>query len=555
MPQALSCAKSSFQEGCRMRLHIVFVFSKAARLLFFLAATALAQASIAFGSPKVTLENGVLEGTYFGSDNEVAFLGIPYAAPPVGELRWKPPQPVSRCTGIRQADQFGPAAPQLPAGWLPQVAWNEDCLYLNVWTTQFSPSARLPVIVFFHGGGNDVGYSQLTPLGPPLSRLGVVVVSANYRLGPFGFFAHPALSAESEHHSSGNYGLLDQLQALRWVRDNIARFGGDPNRVTVMGQSAGALDITLLMASPLGAGLFQGAILESGEAQSTLNQDIRTPIAYNRISGTGENSGKKLADDLGIAGGPDTLERLRSIPADKVLAAWKQDREVSFGAIVDGWVVPEQPAKIFAQGKQVKIPVLVGSNADEATFGLVAPKTVDEYKAYLQRDTGRFADQEFAAYPAGTDAAIPEQFLRYHNDLFSYGAYSLARTTAHWGQNAYLYLFTYAEKGKRAKLGAYHGQELYFLSNSYPSGWEHDADDERLSQTIRAYWIQFAKTGDPNFYGLPVWPAYEPGKDQYLELGRSVGVRQVPERVKVLGRIMKKVIAEATGSAAPTRSN
>jgi para-nitrobenzyl esterase len=532
------------------------------RLLLSLSGLALASlgdASLAFGSPsppKVTVESGELEGTYFGSDNEVAFLGVPYAAPPVGELRWTPPQPVSRWTGIRQANQFGPAAPQLPAGWLPQVAWNEDCLYLNIWTAQFSPNARLPVIVFFHGGGNEAGYSQLTPLGPPLSRLGVVVVSANYRLGPFGFFAHPALTAESEHHSSGNYGLLDQLQALRWVRDNISRFGGDPNRVTVMGQSAGALDITLLMASPLAAGLFEGAILESGEAQSTLNQDIRSPIPYNRISSTGEDWGKKFADDLGITGGPDTLERLRSIPADKVLAAWKQDREVSFGAIVDGWVVPEQPAKIFAQGEQLKIPVLAGSNADEATvFGLVAPKTVDEYKTYLQRDTGRFADQEFAAYPAGSDAAIPEQFLKYHNDLFSYGAYSLARTTAHWGQNAYLYLFTYAEKGKRAKLGAYHGEELYFLSNSYPTDWEHDGDDERLGQAIRAYWVQFAKTGNPNLNGLPAWPAYEPRKDQYLELGRSAGVRQVPERVKVLGRIMEEVVADATGSAGPAASN
>jgi para-nitrobenzyl esterase len=538
----------------RQAIEIRFLLS-----LSGLALASLAHTSVAIGSPslpKVTVESGELEGTYFGSENEVAFLGVPYAAAPVGELRWKPPQPVSSWTGTRQANQFGPAAPQLPAGWLPQVAWNEDCLYLNIWTAQFSPIAKLPVIVFFHGGGNEVGYSQLTPLGPPLSRLGVVVVSANYRLGPFGFFAHPALTAESEHRSSGNYGLLDQLQALRWVRDNISRFGGDPNRVTVMGQSAGALDITLLMASPLAAGLFEGAILESGEAQSTLNQDIRSPIPYNRISGTGEDSGKKFANDLGISGGPDTLERLRSIPVDKVLAAWKQDRQVSFGAIVDGWVVPEQPAKIFAEGKQLKIPVLVGSNADEATvFGLVAPKTVDEYKTYLQRDTRRFAHQEFAAYPAESDGAIPEQFLRYHNDLFSYGAYSLAQTMAYRGQNAYLYLFTYAEKGKRAKLGAYHGEELYFLSNSYPSDWEHDGDDERLGQTIRAYWVQFAKTGDPNFHGFPEWPAFEPRKDQYLELGRGVGLQQVPERVKVLGQIMAKVVAEATGSPGPTGSN
>ena len=518
-----------------------------------LALAGLGHASLVFGSPappKVAVESGVLEGTYFGSNDEVAFLGVPYAAPPVGEQRWKPPAPVKKWTGTRQATQFGPAAPQLPSNWLPQVAWNEDCLYLNVWTTRFSPDGNLPVIVFFHGGGNEVGYSQLTPLGPPLSRLGVVAVSANYRLGPFGFFAHPALTAESDHHSSGNYGLLDQLQALRWVRDNISRFGGDPHRVTVIGQSAGAVDISLLMASPLAAGLFQGAILESGEAQSTLNQNIRSPIPYNRISSTGEATGEKFANDLGIAGGPNPLERLRNIPADKVLAAWQQDPKVRFEAIVDGWVVPEQPAKIFAEGKQLKIPVLVGSNADEATvFGLVAPKTVDEYKMYLQRDTGRFADQEFAAYPAQSDAAIPEQFLKYHNDLFGYGAYSLARAMTHWGQKAYLYVFTYAEKGKRANLGAYHGEELNFLSNSFPTDWVHDQDEESLGQTVRTYWTQFAKTGNPNFTGLAAWPAYTVREDQYLELGRKVALRQVPERLKTLEQIMASVIGDTTGAA------
>jgi para-nitrobenzyl esterase len=213
-------------------------------------------------------------------------------------------------------------------------------------------------------------------------------------------------------------------------------------------------------------------------------------------------------------------------------------------------VVPEQPAKIFAEGKQLKIPVLVGSNADEATvFGLVAPKTVDEYKMYLQRDTGRFADQEFAAYPAQSDAAIPEQFLKYHNDLFGYGAYSLARAMAHWGQKAYLYVFTYAEKGKRANLGAYHGEELNFLSNSFPTDWVHDQDEESLGQTVRTYWTQFAKTGNPNFTGLTAWPAYSVQEDQYLELGRKVAPRQIPERLKTLEQIMTSVIGDTTGSA------
>jgi para-nitrobenzyl esterase len=350
-------------------------------------------------TPKVRLETGILEGIQFGSTmDEVAFLGVPYAAPPVGQLRWKPPQPPQKWSGRRKATEFGAKCPQLPAGWLPTLAWNEDCLFLNVWTTRLSVSAKLPVIVFFHGGSNTAGYSQLNPLGPALSRLGVVVVSANYRLGPFGFFAHPALTAESEHHSSGNYGLLDQLQALHWVRQNISRFGGDPTKITVMGQSAGAVDICLLMASPLATGLFQRAIMESGDCQSTFNEDIRTPIPYNRISGTGEGAGERLANDLGVADSPDTLKRLRSIAADEILKAWSKDGHVHFDAIVDGWIVPEQPTKVFAEGKQMRVAVLVGSNADEATvFGHNDLKSVDQYKHYLLEDTGKYSDQEFQA--------------------------------------------------------------------------------------------------------------------------------------------------------------
>ncbi len=451
-------------------------------------------------SPTVTLEAGVLEGMRFSSaQSEVAFLGVPYAAPPVGDLRWKPPQPASPWTGTRKATEFGPACPQLPAKWFPYIGWNEDCLYLNVWTTQFSASAKLPVIIYFHGGSNTAGYSQMTPLGPTLSRLGVVVVSANYRLGPMGFFAHPALTAESEHHSSGNYGLLDQLQALKWVHDNISRFGGDPARVTVMAQSAGAVDICLLMASPMAAGLFQRAIMESGDCQSVFNEDIRTPQRYNSISGTGEGVGDRLANDLGVSNSPGALQKLRSICAAEILKTWSQDRQVHFDAIVDGWVVPEQPAKIFAEGRETHVHVLVGSNANEATvFGHGGPKTVGEYEKYLLGDTGKYADQEFQAYPAASDAEVPARYLQLQADSFAYGAYSMARAMTRVGQKAYLYDFSYVETGKRASLGAYHGEELSFLSDSFPSDWEHNQDDEKLSQAMRTYWTQFAKTGNPN---------------------------------------------------------
>jgi para-nitrobenzyl esterase len=499
---------------------------------------------------EVVLKAGILEGIRSRSTpNEVAFLGVPYAAPPVGELRWKPPQPVVPWRGERKATEYGAACPQLPARWLPFVGWNEDCLYLNVWTSRTSKDARLPVIVYFHGGSNTAGYSQVNPLGPALAGMDVVVVTANYRLGPLGFLAHPALTAESPHHSSGNYGLLDQLMALRWVHENILRFGGNPDRVTVMGQSAGAVDTCLLMASPLARGLFHGAIMESGDCQSVLNQDIRKPLTYNSISSTAQQTGERLAKDLGISDGPGTLRRLRGIPADEVLRTWEQDRQVQFGAIVDGWVIPEQPAKTFADGRQMRIPVLVGSNATEATvFGHEGPKTLDEFRRYLKQDAGQFADEEFQLYSADSDSDVAARYLQFQDDLFAYGSYSMAKAMRRVGQRAYLYNFTFVETGKRAALGAYHGEELSFLTDTFPDDWEHSQDDESLGRLMRLYWTRFARTGDPNSLGLPVWPVYEEDAAKSLDLGRTVSVRSVAPQIPKLAQIMRKIL-RATGAS------
>src|SRR5580658_10214556 len=281
------------------------------------------------GFPKTVIH--VAQGDIAGIPSEayssiLVFKGIPYAAPPVGDLRWRPPQPPASWPGTRAATRYGPACPQLPAAWLPYPPWKEDCLYLNVWTPQILEKARFPVILYFHGGSNQAGYSHLTPLGPALSPLGVVVVTANYRLGPMGFLALPALTAESPHHVSGNFGLLDQIAALRWVRDNIAQFGGDSGRITVMGQSAGAVDICLLMTAPQAQGLFQRAILESGDCQAALNEDIRGPISDNAISDTGEGAGQRLVADLGIADAPGALRKLRAIPVAEILRAGSHDR-------------------------------------------------------------------------------------------------------------------------------------------------------------------------------------------------------------------------------------
>jgi para-nitrobenzyl esterase len=496
--------------------------------------------------PTVSLHTGTLEGIRFGpAQNEVAFLGVPYAAPPINDLRWKPPQPVEKWHGTRQATHFGAACPQLKAAWLPNLTWNEDCLFLNVWTTQLSPNAKLPVVAYLHGGANTMGSAQMTPLGPTLSRLGVVVVSINYRLGPLGFLAHPSLTAESTHHSSGNYGLLDQVQALQWIHENISQFGGDPSRVTVMGQSAGAVDICLLMTSPLAANLFHRAILQSGECQSTLNKDIHTWFPYNSIEGSGESVGERFATDLGAADGPDILQKMRSIPAEKLLDVWSKDPKVHFDAIVDGWVVPQQPAVIFAARQQMHIPVLLGSNANEATVFGPGPKTIGEYRDYLRGDTGKYSDQEFQAYPAKSDADVHSAYLQLQSDEFAYGAYSMAEAMAQAREKAFLYYFTFGETGKRASLGAYHGEELNLLVGLFPNDWEHSRDDEKLGGLMRKYWTQFAKAGDPNSHGVTPWPAFEAQAHQCFELGRTVGVRPVSPALDALDHMMKQIIAEA----------
>ncbi len=496
--------------------------------------------------PQVKIDTGLLQGLRSpGGNQAAAFLGIPYAAPPVGDLRWEPPQPPRLWSGVKTAAAFAPACPQLPAGWLPYPRWSEDCLYLNVWTPRLSRHADLPVIVYFHGGSNRSGYSQLDPLGPPLSRLGVVVVTANYRLGPFGFFAHPALTAASPVHSSGDYGILDQIQALRWVKQNIAAFGGDPGRITVMGQSAGAFDVCLMMASPLARGLFQRAIMESGDCESTLIEDIRRPVHFNQVQGTGEGNGEELAADLGLVKDASAIRNLRSLPATAILDAWRRHPELNFDAIVDGWVIPDQPATIFSEARQAHIPVLVGSNADEATVFGPGPSTLSAYWSFLRADTGGYAAQEFRLWPAQSDADVAPQYLKLQNAGFTFGAWSMARSMTRIGEPAYLYLFTWADAGKRARLGACHGEELYFLSESFPRDWTFVQGQQTFGETLRRYWVNFAKSANPNGTGLPAWPAYNQDSNRVQELGPSIQQKPVDTSLPEFQELMRPIIKEA----------
>jgi para-nitrobenzyl esterase len=505
-------------------------------LVFVCAMLVAIEAGAAGPSLVVAIESGKVEGVAVASlPHGGAFLGIPYAAQPVGDLRWRAPRAAGPWNGVRSAKAYGPACPQRPSPWLPEMlgrtemATDEACLFLNVWTPELGHADKLPVLVWIHGGGNVEGSAEWPPLGETLAREGVVVVSINYRLGVFGFFSHPALSAESPQHVSGNYGQLDQVAALEWVKRNIEKFGGDPHRVTVAGASSGSLDICNLVASPLADGLMEGAILQSGVCVDSV-----FPAAKDA-----EKNGADFARRLsaGAASEEASLAALRAMPAGALLEAAAKDQDVDLEPSVDGWFLREQPAAAFAHGRQMKIPVLVGSNENEVSIfasPLVGgrsyrPKTIAEYRQWLERRFKENADGVFAAYPVGKDGEATAVFNTMDTDFdFGFGARLLASEMAGVQQRAYLYHFTYVGEGDFARLGAFHSEESMFLSQKFWTSWIHTPEDARLSAAIVGYWVSFVKTGNPNTRGLPVWPAYVPEKDLCQVLGKTIETTPVP---------------------------
>ena len=505
-----------------------------------LAALALALAATFFvlnfssradsASGQVRIEGGLITGTT--ADGVRSFKGIPYAAAPAGDLRWKPPQAVAAWEGVRECNAYGPDCPQAP---YPQASLyysqprkqSEDCLYLNVWTAATRAGEKRPVMVWIHGGALTRG-SGATGVydGAAFAKKGVVLVTINYRLGPLGYLAHPELTAESPQHSSGNYGVLDQIAALKWVQKNIAAFGGDPSSVTIFGESAGSWSVNTLVASPLAKGLFHRAIGESGGSFG--------PMVRLKEDGKDLQSAEKIGAAFARAAGADSLAALRALPAEKIIDVFNNDAEgkkFRTSPNVDGWVLPDEIRNIFSKGKQNDVPVIVGSNANEMTSLTVpamVPKTVEQYRKRVEPQYGEMIHEFEALYPVKSDADVPTAYLDSLRDVtFTLPMRTWARMTATGRSKAYLYYFTHAPPNPNSKyLGAFHAGEIaYVFNNLNRQNPLMQEGDYKLADMMSSYWVNFAKTGNPNGKGLPTWKPYDSREEAYMDFGDTVRMR------------------------------
>ncbi|TDH29055.1 carboxylesterase family protein [Segetibacter sp. 3557_3] len=477
------------------------------------------------GAPQVKTTNGMLEGVDVSGVK--VFKGVPFASPPTGDLRWKAPQPAKNWSGVRKAVQFGPRAMQLPLFSDMKFRSNgvsEDCLYLNIWTPAKSESDKLPVLVYFFGGGFVAGDgSELRYDGESMARNGVVAITVNFRLTVFGFFAHPELTSESPNHASGNYGLMDQSAALKWVQQNISAFGGDPKRVTIAGESAGSFSVSAQMASPLSKQLISGAIGESG---SLLGSNPLMALS------DAEKLGLEFADSVGAR----SLTELRAMPADKILQATSRRGVPRFPVTVDGYFFPKSPVEIFEAGQQAQVPLLVGWNSEESNFRSVLGQekpTVENFKLALQKLFGERSTEAANVYQVSSDQVVEQVATDLASDRFmGFGTWKWAdlqsRTT---NKPVYRYMYERARPLTRiqsakdllaeaandkkevampsAKAGAVHSAEIEYALGNLPTNRVYDwqPDDFRVSEIMQGYFANFIKTGNPNGPGLPAWPA------------------------------------------------
>ena len=501
-----------------------------ALLMLFAAARAVAQ-----HPAPVKVEGGLVQGV--SDDGVTVYKGIPFAAPPVGGLRWRAPQPPVPWKGIRRADRFAPNPMQemrekfgpWTSEYQPQGMVREDCLYLNVWTAANTGKEKRPVVMYIPGGAFTGGSGNVPVYdGVNLAKKGLVVVTINYRVGVLGFLAHPELTKESEHNSSGNYGLLDQVAALVWIRKNIAAFGGDPGSVTIMGQSAGAMSVHYLTASPLARGLFIRAIAQSGSS---------TPIGPGERLSSAEKTGRRFAAARGAA----SLAELRTMPAADVIAPTKD--EFHFLPIIDGWFLPESVDEIVAAGEQNDVATLTGWVADEGSFsGDYGRVSGEEFQKRVRLQAGVEADRILQLYPAAAEGKAAESQKAIARDVSVVSMSLWAEKRARTGRtNVYTYVFTHPQPGAtQERYQTFHSSELpYIFENLQQSPRPWTAEDERIARTMSAYWTNFIAAGDPNGKGLPRWPAFGETPDQTMALGDTTGPRPVAgrERLEALKRL------------------
>jgi len=481
----------------------------------------------------VKIEAGLVEGRLEQGIWE--FLGIPYAKPPIGELRWRPPQPVPPWEGVRPCAQFGDSCPQPETDQYDLGGLGEDCLYLNIWVQKGGSGESLPVMVWIHGGAFQIGSASLMMNhgealynGRKLAERGVIVVTLNYRLGPFGFLAHPLLSRESPRGLCGNYGLLDQLAALQWIQENIASFGGDSSRITLFGQSAGASSICYLMVNPLAKGLFQRAVSQSAPFWI---QNVDHPMYQSMEEAI--VTGEELARALGVEDSPHSIEDMRSRSAEEIvssagLKAGILPGGMHFGPAIDGWLLPDRPDVLFSKGKQHGVDMIVGSNRDEASFMVLAIDfNVDEYVEFVRRMEEPLDEEALRLFPAEDKPHVGPALSGLVTALeFAAPARFIARCVEESGCKAYLYQFApNPTTEQRRELCACHGSEIAFVFGDLEPGQDYQAQDMELSSNIMRYWTDFARSSDPNGSGLPAWPSYEAETDLSLELSEEIAVR------------------------------
>jgi para-nitrobenzyl esterase len=477
----------------------------------------------------VKVNEGLVQGT--AEDGLTVFKGIPFAAPPVGDLRWKAPQPAAKWEGVLDASKFAPGPIQ---GGNPPSGKSEDCLYLNIWTPAKFTNERIPVLVWIYGGGFGAGSTaERNYSGENLAKKGVVLVSIAYRVGQLGFLAHPELSAESPNHVSGNYGLLDMIAGLQWVKKNIAAFGGDPKKVTIFGESAGGIAVSMLSASPLAKGLFQGAVSQSGGSFGPPRPTTYPGENQKRLSDA-ERAGEEYVKSAGVS----SIAELRKLATDKlpggrgIGGAWP---------IIDGYVIPDDQYKLYEAGKFNDTPILVGYNSDEgASFS--PPRTSEAYIEGVKSRYGKFADDLIKAYPAGTGTPPKTARDLARDSAFGWHTWIWARLQSKNGKGkAFYYYFDqhpeYPSDSPQADRGSPHGQDVaYVFQHLNTSSPQTTKTDLEISEAMAAYWTNFAKYGNPNGEGVPEWPVFSDANPVVMYFAQKPHTGPVPsaESLKTL---------------------